>query len=106
MLSLSPPQMCFINELDHPVHNSWRVIRETRQNPRFPASLVQLPIGVEDVLRGVTDRKSQLPMPNDGEKLNNDVKFDETPVHFLDVSHKTCNLFNNLRILTNSRITS
>lgn len=62
------PRISFINKMDRPGANPWRVIEQIRTKLRIPAAAVQVPIGVEDDLRGVVDLVRWKAIYNEGEK--------------------------------------
>lgn len=51
-----------------PGANPWRVIEQIRNKLRIPAAAVQVPIGVEDELKGVVDLVRWKAVYNEGEK--------------------------------------
>ena len=62
------PRISFINKMDRPGANPWRVIDQIRTKLRMPAAAVQVPIGREDELRGVVDLVRWKAIYNEGEK--------------------------------------
>ncbi|KAI0791242.1 elongation factor G mitochondrial [Abortiporus biennis] len=73
------PRISFINKMDRPGANPWRVINQIRSKLKIPAAAVQVPIGVEDNLRGVVDLVRWKAVYNEGEKGNTIVESDEIP---------------------------
>jgi elongation factor G len=51
-----------------PGANPWRIVQQIRNKLRIPAAAVQIPIGVEDELRGVVDLVRMKAVYNEGEK--------------------------------------
>ncbi|TFY58027.1 hypothetical protein EVJ58_g6668 [Rhodofomes roseus] len=78
------PRVSFINKMDRPGANPWRVIEQIRTKLRIPAAAVQVPIGVEDELKGVVDLVRWKAIYNEGEKGNTVVVSDEIPDSVLD----------------------
>ncbi|KAI0034828.1 elongation factor G mitochondrial [Vararia minispora EC-137] len=62
------PRISFINKMDRPGANPWRVTEQIRQKLRMPAAAVQVPIGVEDQLVGVVDLVRWKAIYNEGHK--------------------------------------
>src|ERR1700753_2983150 len=62
------PRISFINKMDRPGANPWRVISQIRSKLRIAAAAVQVPIGTEDGLRGVIDLVRWKAIFNEGEK--------------------------------------
>ncbi|CCM02742.1 uncharacterized protein FIBRA_04849 [Fibroporia radiculosa] len=67
-----------------PGANPWRVIDQIRAKLRIPAAAVQVPIGVEDELKGVVDLVRWKAVYNEGEKGNTIVESDEIPASVLE----------------------
>ncbi|KAH9938794.1 elongation factor G mitochondrial [Epithele typhae] len=80
------PRISFINKMDRPGANPWRVIGQIRQKLRIGAAAVQVPIGVEDDLRGVVDLVRWKAIYNQGEKGNEIVESDEIPAEALELA--------------------
>ncbi|KAJ3488589.1 hypothetical protein NLI96_g2718 [Meripilus lineatus] len=80
------PRISFINKMDRPGANPWRVINQIRTKLRIPAAAVQVPIGVEDNLRGVVDLVRWKAIYNEGEKGNVVVESDEIPAEVLQLA--------------------
>ncbi|KAL6310270.1 elongation factor G mitochondrial [Sparassis latifolia] len=78
------PRISFINKMDRPGANPWRVIDQIRTKLRIPAAAVQVPIGVEDQLKGVVDLVRWKAIYNEGEKGNTIVESDEIPATVVD----------------------
>ncbi|KAJ3556225.1 hypothetical protein NM688_g2144 [Phlebia brevispora] len=62
------PRISFINKMDRPGANPWRVINQIRSKLRIAAAAVQVPIGAEDELRGVVDLVRWKAIYNEGTK--------------------------------------
>lgn len=62
------PRVSFINKMDRAGANPWRVVNQIRKKLRLPAAAVQVPIGVEDELRGVVDLVRWKAVYNQGQK--------------------------------------
>jgi elongation factor G len=62
------PRLSFINKMDRPGANPWRIVNQIRQKLRMPAAAVQVPIGVEDELHGVVDLVRMKSIYFEGEK--------------------------------------
>lgn len=54
--------------MDRPGANPWRVVNQIRTKLRLPAAAVQVPIGVEDELKGVVDLVRWKAVYNQGHK--------------------------------------
>ncbi|OCH85869.1 elongation factor G mitochondrial [Obba rivulosa] len=80
------PRISFINKMDRPGANPWRVIEQIRTKLRIPAAAVQVPIGVEDNLRGVVDLVRWKAIYNEGTKGNTVVESDEIPAEVLKLA--------------------
>ncbi|KAI0052802.1 elongation factor G mitochondrial [Auriscalpium vulgare] len=78
------PRISFINKMDRPGANPWRVINQIRTKLRIPAAAVQVPIGVEDELKGVVDIVRWKAVYNEGVKGVDIVESDEIPPDVLD----------------------
>ncbi|TDL23373.1 elongation factor G, mitochondrial [Rickenella mellea] len=73
------PRISFINKMDRPGANPWRVIQQIRTKLRMPAAAVQIPIGAEDELKGVVDLVRWKAIYNEGVKGIALVESDEIP---------------------------
>ncbi|KAG6868847.1 Elongation factor G, mitochondrial [Termitomyces sp. T159_Od127] len=62
------PRISFVNKMDRPGANPWRIITQIRTKLRMPAAAVQVPIGVEDEFRGVVDLVHWRAVYNEGIK--------------------------------------
>ncbi|PCH34585.1 elongation factor G mitochondrial [Wolfiporia cocos MD-104 SS10] len=82
------PRISFINKMDRPGANPWRVIEQIRTKLRIPAAAVQVPIGVEDELKGVVDLVRWKAIYNEGEKGNNVVESDEIPASVVNFAQQ------------------
>lgn len=80
------PRISFINKMDRPGANPWRVIEQIRTKLHIPAAAVQVPIGVEDELKGVVDLVRWKAVYNEGEKGNNLAESDEIPATVLELA--------------------
>ncbi|KZT03073.1 elongation factor G mitochondrial [Laetiporus sulphureus 93-53] len=80
------PRISFINKMDRAGANPWRVIDQIRTKLRISAAAVQVPIGVEDGLKGVIDLVRWKAVYNEGEKGNNIVESDEIPESVLELA--------------------
>lgn len=54
--------------MDRAGANPWRVVNQIRTKLRMPAAAVQIPIGVEDELKGVVDLVRWKAIYNQGQK--------------------------------------
>ncbi|EIN04528.1 elongation factor G mitochondrial [Punctularia strigosozonata HHB-11173 SS5] len=80
------PRLSFINKMDRPGANPWRIVDQIRTKLRIPAAAVQVPIGMEDELRGVVDLVRWKAIYFEGEKGNTVVESDEIPAEVLDLA--------------------
>ncbi|KAG1746176.1 P-loop containing nucleoside triphosphate hydrolase protein [Suillus lakei] len=80
------PRISFINKMDRPGANPWRVINQIRSKLKIAAAAVQVPIGAEDELKGVVDLVRWKAIYNEGEKGINVVESDEIPESVLDLA--------------------
>ncbi|KAI9432399.1 P-loop containing nucleoside triphosphate hydrolase protein [Lactarius indigo] len=80
------PRLSFINKMDRPGANPWRVINQIRTKLRMPAAAVQVPIGVEDQLEGVVDLVRWKAIYNKGAKGVDIVESDEIPASALELA--------------------
>jgi elongation factor G len=80
------PRISFINKMDRPGANPWRVIGQIRSKLKIAAAAVQVPIGVEDELKGVVDLVRWKAIYNEGEKGTNVVESDEIPASVIDLA--------------------
>ncbi|KAI0260605.1 elongation factor G, mitochondrial [Gloeopeniophorella convolvens] len=80
------PRISFINKMDRPGANPWRVINQIRTKLRIPAAAVQVPIGVEDQLEGVVDLVRWKAVYNKGIKGVDVVESDEIPASALELA--------------------
>ena len=62
------PRISFINKMDRPGANPWKVIEQIRTKLKMTAAAVQVPIGVEDDLRGVVDLVRWKSIYHEGDK--------------------------------------
>ncbi|PSR84231.1 hypothetical protein PHLCEN_2v5519 [Hermanssonia centrifuga] len=80
------PRISFINKMDRPGANPWRVINQIRTKLRISAAAVQVPIGAEDQLSGVVDLVKWKAIYNKGEKGTEVVESDEIPAEVLELA--------------------
>lgn len=80
------PRISFINKMDRPGANPWRVINQIRSKLKIAAAAVQVPIGVEDELKGVVDLVRWKAIYNEGEKGISVVESDDIPESVLDLA--------------------
>lgn len=80
------PRISFINKMDRPGANPWRVIQQIRTKLRISAAAVQVPIGQEDELRGVVDLVRWKAIYNQGVKGIDIVESDEIPEEALELA--------------------
>lgn len=80
------PRISFINKMDRPGANPWRVINQIRSKLKIAAAAVQVPIGVEDELKGVVDLVRWKAIYNEGEKGINVVESDDIPESVLELA--------------------
>lgn len=62
------PRLSFVNKMDRPGANPWRIVDQIRTKLRMPAAAVQIPIGTEDAFRGVVDLVHWRALYNEGPK--------------------------------------
>ncbi|KAG8215900.1 P-loop containing nucleoside triphosphate hydrolase protein [Butyriboletus roseoflavus] len=80
------PRISFINKMDRPGANPWRVIGQIRSKLKIAAAAVQVPIGVEDELKGVVDLVHWKAIYNEGEKGIKVVELDVIPASVIDLA--------------------
>ncbi|OCB88154.1 elongation factor G, mitochondrial [Sanghuangporus baumii] len=80
------PRISFINKMDRPGANPWRVIEQIRSKLRLRAAAVQVPIGAEDELKGVVDLIRWKAIYNEGPKGDKIVESDEIPAEVVDLA--------------------
>ncbi|EIM84999.1 elongation factor G mitochondrial [Stereum hirsutum FP-91666 SS1] len=80
------PRISFINKMDRPGANPWRVINQIRTKLRIPAAAVQVPIGMEDNLHGMVDLVRWKAVYNQGVKGVDVVESDEIPAEVLELA--------------------
>ncbi|KAH8826828.1 elongation factor G, mitochondrial [Flagelloscypha sp. PMI_526] len=66
------PRISFVNKMDRPGANPWRIIDQIRTKLRKPAAAVQIPIGREDEFAGVVDLVHWRALYNEGPKGRKD----------------------------------
>ncbi|KAF5319728.1 hypothetical protein D9619_008471 [Psilocybe cf. subviscida] len=86
MRRYSVPRISFINKMDRPGANPWRIIGQIKQKLRIPAAAVHVPIGVEDEFKGVVDLINWKAIYNEGVKGNEVVVSDEIPESVLELA--------------------
>ncbi|EJD00585.1 elongation factor G, mitochondrial [Fomitiporia mediterranea MF3/22] len=82
------PRISFINKMDRPGANPWRVINQIRTKLRIPAAAVQVPIGQEEELKGVVDLVRWKSIYNEGVKGSTIVESDEIPAEVLELAQQ------------------
>ncbi|KAG6856205.1 Elongation factor G, mitochondrial [Tephrocybe sp. NHM501043] len=80
------PRISFINKMDRPGANPWRIVSQIRSKLRMPAAAVQVPIGVEDGFKGVVDLVHWRSIYNEGIKGSNVVVSEEIPESILQLA--------------------
>ncbi|KAJ4481260.1 elongation factor G, mitochondrial [Lentinula aciculospora] len=80
------PRISFVNKMDRPGANPWRIVNQIRNKLRIPAAAVHVPIGVEDEFRGVIDLVHWRSIYNQGVKGNEVVISEEIPADLLDLA--------------------
>ncbi|KAJ7574330.1 elongation factor G, mitochondrial [Mycena floridula] len=80
------PRISFINKMDRPGANPWRIVNQIRTKLRIPAAAVHVPIGVEDQFRGVVDLVHWRSIYNEGAKGVDVVISNEIPAELLDIA--------------------
>ncbi|KAK2465007.1 hypothetical protein APHAL10511_003083 [Amanita phalloides] len=73
------PRISFINKMDRPGANPWRIVNQIRTKLRMPAAAVHVPIGIEDEFKGVVDLVHWRAIYNQGLKGAEVVVSDEIP---------------------------
>ncbi|KAJ8080871.1 Elongation factor G, mitochondrial [Marasmius tenuissimus] len=79
------PRISFVNKMDRPGANPWRIVQQIRTKLRMTAAAVQIPIGVEDEFKGVVDLVHWRALYNEGPK-GVDVVPKEIPSELLDLA--------------------
>ena len=80
------PRVSFINKMDRPGANPWRVIDQIRNKLKVHAAAVQVPIGAEDELKGVVDLIRWKAIYNEGPRGDQVVESDEVPAEVVDLA--------------------
>ncbi|KJA15870.1 hypothetical protein HYPSUDRAFT_71815 [Hypholoma sublateritium FD-334 SS-4] len=80
------PRISFINKMDRPGANPWRIVQQIRSKLRIPAAAVHVPIGVEDQFKGVVDLVHWKAVYNEGVKGIDVVVSDEIPESLLELA--------------------
>ncbi|KAF7298279.1 Elongation factor G, mitochondrial [Mycena chlorophos] len=80
------PRISFVNKMDRPGANPWRIVSQIRSKLRIPAAAVQVPIGVEDGFNGVVDLVHWRAIYNQGQKGIDVVVADEIPESILELA--------------------
>ncbi|KAJ6557188.1 elongation factor G, mitochondrial [Mycena sp. CBHHK59/15] len=80
------PRISFINKMDRPGANPWRIVSQIRSKLRIPAAAVQVPIGVEDGFKGVVDLVYWRSIYNEGQKGIDVVVSDDIPESVLELA--------------------
>ncbi|KAF5318960.1 hypothetical protein D9611_013699 [Ephemerocybe angulata] len=80
------PRISFVNKMDRPGANPWRIVQQIRSKLRIPAAAVQVPIGTEDQFRGVVDLVHWRAIYNEGHKGSDVVISQEIPAEVLELA--------------------
>ncbi|EDR02488.1 uncharacterized protein LACBIDRAFT_295443 [Laccaria bicolor S238N-H82] len=80
------PRISFINKMDRPGANPWRIVNQIRSKLRIPAAAVQVPIGIEDEFKGVVDLVHWRSIYNEGQKGNEVVISQEIPESVMELA--------------------
>ncbi|TFK62629.1 elongation factor G, mitochondrial [Pluteus cervinus] len=80
------PRISFVNKMDRPGANPWRIVNQIRSKLRIPAAAVQVPIGVEDEFKGVVDLVHWRAIYNQGQKGIDVVVSEEIPGSVVDLA--------------------
>ncbi|KAF5383459.1 hypothetical protein D9757_006157 [Collybiopsis confluens] len=80
------PRISFINKMDRPGANPWRIVNQIRTKLRIPAAAVHIPIGVEDQFRGIVDLVHWRSIYNQGVKGSEVVYSEEIPTDLVDLA--------------------
>ncbi|KIY43189.1 translation elongation factor G [Fistulina hepatica ATCC 64428] len=80
------PRISFVNKMDRPGANPWRIVQQIRTKLHKPAAAVQIPIGTEDQFRGVVDLVHWRAIYNEGLKGVDVVVKDEIPADLIDLA--------------------
>ncbi|KAJ7497181.1 elongation factor G, mitochondrial [Mycena latifolia] len=80
------PRISFVNKMDRPGANPWRIVSQIRSKLRMPAAAVQVPIGAEDGFKGVVDLVYWRSIYNEGQKGIDVVVSDEIPESVLELA--------------------
>ncbi|BFZ53086.1 Elongation factor G, mitochondrial [Savitreella phatthalungensis] len=81
------PRISFINKMDRIGANPWRVVEQINQKLHIPAAALQVPIGVEDELRGVVDLLRMKAVYNEGTK-GVDLREAEVPTELVELAEE------------------
>ncbi|KZS88498.1 elongation factor G, mitochondrial [Sistotremastrum niveocremeum HHB9708] len=73
------PRISFINKMDRPGANPWRITKQIQDKLRIPAAAVQYPIGAEDEFKGVVDLVKMRAYYSEGANGENIRESDEIP---------------------------
>ncbi|KAJ3758152.1 P-loop containing nucleoside triphosphate hydrolase protein [Lentinula raphanica] len=80
------PRISFINKMDRPGANPWKIVNQIRTKLRIPAAAVHVPIGVEDSFRGVVDLVHWRSIYNEGIKGNEVVISEDIPANLIELA--------------------
>ncbi|TFK22494.1 elongation factor G, mitochondrial [Coprinopsis marcescibilis] len=80
------PRVSFINKMDRPGANPWRIVNQIRTKLRIPAASVQVPIGSEENFKGVVDLVHWRAIYNEGHKGIDVVTSPEIPESVLELA--------------------
>ncbi|KAF9037832.1 elongation factor G, mitochondrial [Hymenopellis radicata] len=82
------PRISFVNKMDRPGANPWRIVNQIRTKLRMPAAAVQVPIGTEADFCGVVDLVHWRSIYNEGVKGIDVVIKDEIPADIIELAQK------------------
>ncbi|KAF8509856.1 elongation factor G, mitochondrial [Hysterangium stoloniferum] len=78
------PRISFVNKMDRPGANPWRIVDQIRNKLRIGAAAVHVPIGVESDFKGVVDLVRWKAVYNEGVKGESVLESDEIPADILE----------------------
>ncbi|KAI8369491.1 translation elongation factor G [Radiomyces spectabilis] len=81
------PRISFINKMDRPGANPFRIIEQMRQKLKLTAAAVQIPIGAEDEFRGVVDLVTMKALYNVGEH-GEKISEEEIPAELMELANE------------------
>ncbi|KAF8516506.1 elongation factor G, mitochondrial [Gautieria morchelliformis] len=110
------PRISFVNKMDRPGANPWRIVDQIRHKLRMGAAAVHVPLGLEDRFVGIVDLVRWKAVYNEGIKGVDVVESDEIPADVLAFAEqKRCELIESVAevdeglsdlFLTDSEITT